>query len=244
MRAQGTRAILGLMDFPSPFARGVLVSRYKRFFANVVLNDGTEVTAHCPNPGTMLGLNTTGLPAYISRSDNPKRKFVHTLELVKVDGGLVGINTMHPNRLVVEAWRRTPSLSSSVTQRTVARSARGWNPAWISCWSTPTAGPAGWRSRSATDAAPERSPSSATAWPPAHSNICANSRHGRQGPSGRHVVHPSAHGFRRFHRLSRPGPGLCFGPDQSRRRGVEVLSYACEITLARVKVAARLPWLG
>lgn len=43
------------MEFPAPLARGVLVSRYKRFFADVALDDGTEVTAHCPNPGAMLG---------------------------------------------------------------------------------------------------------------------------------------------------------------------------------------------
>lgn len=91
------------MQFPQPLSRGVLVSRYKRFFADVTLEGGEEITAHCPNPGAMLGLNMPGLPVWLSRSDDPGRKLAWTLEMVEDRGALAGVNTMHPNRLVAEA---------------------------------------------------------------------------------------------------------------------------------------------
>jgi sugar fermentation stimulation protein A len=91
------------MLLPQPMLRGVLVNRYKRFFADVALDNGRALTAHCPNPGAMLGMNAPGAVVWVSRSDDPKRKLAHTLELVEVDGGLVGVNTLLPNRLVAEA---------------------------------------------------------------------------------------------------------------------------------------------
>ena len=79
---------------------GILVKRYKRFLADVKLNDGKIVTAHCPNTGSMTGCCESGRPVYLSLHDNPKRKFKFTWELIEMPTSLVGVNTRIPNRLV------------------------------------------------------------------------------------------------------------------------------------------------
>lgn len=94
------------MEFEKPLIPGTLQRRYKRFLADVTLETGETITAHCPNPGAMLGLDHPGEPVWLSKSDNPKRKLSHTLEIVSPpEGGLVGVNTNHPNAIATEALR-------------------------------------------------------------------------------------------------------------------------------------------
>ena len=79
------------------------MKRYKRFLADVVLEDGREVTAHCPNSGRMLACSHPGRLVYLSQHDNPKRKLKYTWELIDMPNSLVGVNTQLPNRLVAHA---------------------------------------------------------------------------------------------------------------------------------------------
>lgn len=101
------------MEFPTPLFEARLIKRYKRFLADVEMRTGPDagqmITVHCPNPGSMMGLARPGATIWVSKSSNPKRKLAYTYELEQVDGpgepAIVGINTMHPNKLAEEAIR-------------------------------------------------------------------------------------------------------------------------------------------
>lgn len=82
---------------------GRLIKRYKRFLADVELGDGSILTAHCPNSGSMKGCAVPGSRVFLSRSENKNRKHACTWELAEIDGVMVGLNTGLPNKLVHEA---------------------------------------------------------------------------------------------------------------------------------------------
>ena len=94
-----------MIIFPEPLVRGHLIKRYKRFLADIELEDGSLITAHCPNSGAMQGLTDEGTPVWVSYSSNPLRKLAHTWQMVEVEGTFVGMNTANPNPLVEEAIR-------------------------------------------------------------------------------------------------------------------------------------------
>jgi len=87
------------MKFTSTLIKGKLIKRYKRFFVDIKVNNQI-ITAHCPNTGSMMGLLDEGNEVMFSKNDDPNRKLKYTLEVIKVNKKLVGVNTHRANRIV------------------------------------------------------------------------------------------------------------------------------------------------
>ena len=91
------------MIFKKELVPGKLIKRYKRFLTDVELKDGSIIIAHCTNSGSMKTCIEDGAPIYLSPADDPKRKTQFTWEMIYMNNGWIGINTMIPNLLVYEA---------------------------------------------------------------------------------------------------------------------------------------------
>ena len=113
------------MRFSAPLIPATLVTRYKRFLADVTLASGETITVHCANPGSMIGLNAAGAPVWLSKSVNANRKLAHSWELIEVDLGVdssLSASTRRiPMRLRRKRLRRARSRSSADTQQFAAR---------------------------------------------------------------------------------------------------------------------------
>ena len=90
------------MEFTSSLIKGKLIKRYKRFFADIEVNNKT-LTAHCPNTGSMMGLLDKNNDAWITKHNDPNRKLKYTLEMIKVKKRIIGVNTHRANRIVEHA---------------------------------------------------------------------------------------------------------------------------------------------
>ena len=90
------------MKFKETLLQGIFVKRYKRFFVDIKYGNKI-ITAHCPNTGSMMGLLNKNNRVLFSKSDNPNRKLKYTLQIIKNQNTLVGVNTHLTNKIVSEA---------------------------------------------------------------------------------------------------------------------------------------------
>ncbi len=233
------------MLLPQPMLRGRLVSRYKRFFADVALDDGRTLTTHCPNPGSMLGMNAPGLTVWVSRSEDPKRKLAHTLELVEVDGALIGVNTMLPNRLVAEALLEgaIPELAGYASTRREVKYGESSRVDFLL-----------------------QAPDRPVCWVEVKSVTLSRSRGLAEWPDSvsargaRHVAELEAVAARgeravvlflvqrndcdRFALAADLDPAFSRAFARAVAGGIETLAYACKISSTHINIDARLPWLN
>ncbi len=239
------------MRFSTPLIAGRLVRRYKRFLADVALEDGLLVTAHCPNPGAMLGLNRPGLQVWLSREPDPRRKLGYTLQIVGAqdegsdDVVLCGVNTMIPNRLVAEALAAgvIPELSGYDCVRPEVRygaasrvdfllEGDGRPPCWLEVKNVHLM----------------RRPGLAE-FPDC---VAARSlRHLRElqarveaGDRAVMLFVVQRGDCDRFDTAGDLDPAYAKGLIDAFRQGVEVICYACDVELEAIRVRRAIPWLG
>lgn len=102
------------MKFDTPLVKGKLIKRYKRFLADIELENGNVVVAHCTNSGSMKSCIEEGAPVYLSQAKDPNRKTKFTWEIIFINNDWVGINTGVPNKLAFEYIKenKIPKLSN------------------------------------------------------------------------------------------------------------------------------------
>jgi sugar fermentation stimulation protein A len=108
------------MEFPTPLIPATLIKRYKRFLADCRLEDGREVTAHCANPGSMLGMAEPGIKVWLEPNDDPKKKLKYGWRLIEHENGhFTGVDTALPNRMLKAALeaRAVPELADYTNVR-------------------------------------------------------------------------------------------------------------------------------
>lgn len=231
------------MQFSSPLVHGRLVSRYKRFFADVVLDDGAAVTAHCPNPGAMLGVAEPGMGAWLSRSDDPKRKLAHTLELVEVGNRLVGVNTLNPNRIVAEALAAN-AIAEVAGYQAVRREVKYGEASRVDFLLTDPARPACWlevkNCHLSRNPPLAEFPDCVAARSAKHlRELAAMTRTGDRAVVLFTVQREDCEAFSACRDID---PKFAAALDEAADAGVEVLVYGCDMATDAIRLGQRMDW--
>ncbi|MCU4652200.1 DNA/RNA nuclease SfsA [Roseibacterium sp. SDUM158016] len=231
------------MRFQTPLVPARLIRRYKRFLADAELMDGAAITAHCPNPGSMMGLSAPGSHIWLEPNDDPRKKLRFGWRLVELDGGhMAGIDATLPNRLVAEALQagRIPELDGYGSIRPEQRygtnsridfllSGPGRAEAYVEVKNV--------HLRRAGDWA--EFPDCVTARGAKHLRELA--RVASEGARAAMLYLVQRSDCTRFRLAGDIDPAYAAAFDMARAAGVEMLCYGTEITTAGVTMAAPLP---
>ena len=233
------------MKFPDPLIRGILVKRYKRFLADVTLDSGETVTAHCANSGSMLSVREPGSEVWLSPARNPERKLRYTWELIRIGGALVGINTQHPNALVAQAVTAgvIPELAGYASLRREVKYGKnsridllledeGKPPCYVEVKNVTM-------KRDLSPEGPVEFPDAVTTRGAKHLDELADmAEAGCRAVMVFLVQRPDS---RRFGLAEDIDPAYAQGFEAARKRGVEALCYRCTVTPQEVAVTTAIP---
>jgi len=234
----------GPMQFDPPLVQARLKRRYKRFLADVEIA-GRPATAHCPNPGSMLGLVEPGSPVWLSPAAGPTRKLPYTLELVAAGDTLVSVHTGRSNAIVAEAlaagriaplapyrhWRREVAVESR-SRLDFRLDGPGLPPLFLEVKSVTLR-------RGSADPATAEFPDAVTARGARHMAVLA----GLAGSGARAAVlflvqRPDC---RCFQVAADIDPAYAQALAAARGSGVEILCYGCAVSTRGIEVARPLP---
>ena len=235
------------MEFPAPLQHGRLLRRYKRFLSDIELESGETVTAHCANPGSMMGLAEPGSEVWLSRNANPKAKLDWRWELVRTgDGHLVCINTAWPNRVGEEAVAAgaIPELAGYGSLRREVKYGTGSRvdllledarrpPCYVEIKSVTLRRPDGAHPTAA------EFPDAVTKRGAKHLMELADVA--EDGGRAVMLYLVQRGDCDRFRVAADIDPGYAAAMEEARRRGVETLCYRCEVTRHGIAIGRELP---
>lgn len=229
------------MDFPDPLLRGTLIKRYKRFMADVMLDSGDTVTAHCANTGAMLGVQDPESEVWLSPARNPDRKLKFTWEMIRIGDGLVGINTAHPNKIVAEAIEagNIPELSGyEDLRREVKYGSNSRIDILLSAHGKPDCYVEIKNVHLMRDAGVAEFPDSVSTRAAKHQGELANMV--EQGARAVTVYLCQREDCDSFRLADDIDPDYAVASKDARQRGVEAICYACDLTPESITVSRRL----